>query len=232
MSIKLAKDEKIVRTYDYATSSTKGLASSASSKTLVITNKRIVHREAGHGSSNEFLNTSEMPLEAAKYVNTFYTKIGFPALLVFGIIFAIIALAGVIALPEDIKMLAVPFFFVAALFIVLFFVKKKLSFTCTIDTDTHITPAFSFSSTSGNSATNGVYSKLAKANKVKSIQINVDYHVAKQMADELGYVIMAAKNGDFDSVEAPVAVAKAEEVKVEEVKAEEVTEEIVTESAE
>ena len=227
MSIKLAKDEKIVRTYDYATSTSKGLSGSTSTKTLVVTNKRIIHREAGHGAGNESLNTSEMPVEAAKYINTFFAKVRFPIYLVLALIFALAGVALTVAIPDvDLQSIIwIPFLLMTVLFIVIFIFKKKLTFTCTIDTDTYITPAFTFSSFSGNTATKGLGFKYAKSNKTKSVKVIVNNHIARQMADELGYVIMAVKSGDFDLNEAPVAAAKVEEVKAEAV-------EEVTESAE
>lgn len=208
MSVQLAKDEKVLRTYDYATARKGGLASATVSKTLVVTNKRIIHREVGEGKNNEFLNTSEMPITSAKYVNTSYNKVGFPRFLIQAIVAAIIAVVLFIvsiAFGEDLEDAAgiVTFLgFIAlvmgAIFFFIYLKKKDYKFSCTIDTDTHITPAFSFASMSTDTRTNAYFKKAKKANKTTSLRIVVNAPIAKQMADELGYVIMSAINGDYN----------------------------------
>lgn len=208
MSVQLAKDEKILRTYDYATAKKGGLAGATVSKTLVVTNKRIIHREVGEGKNNEFLNTSEMPITSAKYVNTYYNKVGFPRFLIQAIVAAIIAVILFIvsaAFAEDLDDAAgiVTFFGVlalvfAAIFFFIYIKKKDYKFTCVIDTDTHITPAFSFASASTDTKTNAYFKKAKKANRTTSLKIVVNAPIAKQMADELGYVIMSAVNGDYN----------------------------------
>ena len=174
MSVQLAKDEKILRTYDYATAKKGGLAGATVSKTLVVTNKRIIHREVGEGKNNEFLNTSEMPITSAKYVNTYYNKVGFPRFLIQAIVAAIIAVILFIvsaAFAEDLDDAAgiVTFFGVlalvfAAIFFFIYIKKKDYKFTCVIDTDTHITPAFSFASASTDSPAVAIVGKAVENN--------------------------------------------------------------------
>lgn len=222
MSVQLAKNEKVVRSYDYATAQKGGLASTSITKSLVVTNKRIIHKEVGTGKNNEFVKTSEMPVSSAKYVNTYYQKLKFPIFLVWGIIFAVIALVAFLAIPEEIadfKALAFLPLILGVIFILVYIFKKQYIFVCTIDTDTHITPAFGFSSVSRNSKTDGITAVGKKGNKTTSIEVVINPETAKQMADEIGSVIMAAVNGDYDEEVAPVAAPLAMEVPVVEVEA-------------
>ena len=183
-----------------------GLAGSTASKTLVVTNKRIIHREIGEGTDNEFINTSEMPVKSAKYVNTYYNKVGFPIFLVLAIIFAITAVVSLIltfVMAEEMNqdpnpIMSFIFIILAVVFFIIYKEKKQYKFSCTIDTDTEITPAFTFASTTSNTKTNGIFRKAKKANATTAVRIVVNGAVAKEMADELGYVIMSAANGDYD----------------------------------
>ena len=258
MSIQLANGEKILRSYDYAQSQSKGLAGTDGSKTLVITNKRIIHKETIKGKKQSGTNMSEMPVKAAKYVRTSFKETRYPILLVIGIILAIAAVFCLIgsfssgsssrddnysnnsayssnyssssnnygsyssnygsssnnygsssnnnAKSSNDANVPLIFFFIfgviAAVFIVIYALKKTYAFSCSIDTDTHITKAFDFSSISGDSRTSGIFAAFRKANNSFYIKVKVNSEVAQQMADELGYVIAAAANGDFDQIAA------------------------------
>ena len=209
MSVQLAKNEKVIRSYDYATAQKGGLASTSITKSLVITNKRIIHKEVGTGKNNEFVKSSEMPVTAAKYVNTYYQKLKFPAFLVWGIIFAVIAVALFLAMPEEIKFAGALPLILGVIFILVYVFKKQFMFVCTIDTDTMITPVFGFSTMTRNSKTDSLTAAAKKGNKTTSIEVEVNNKVAKQMADEIGYIIMSAINGDYDEEAAPEVVAEA-----------------------
>ena len=211
MSIQLANDEKIIRQYEYATAQSWGLAATNRSKTLVVTNKRIIHKEVSEGTNTAAVNMSEMPVKAAKYVNTSFKRMGYPIFLVLAILFGIAsvfmlatAFGSVDANHEDeaVMMFVMAFFSAAfcAAFVVLYLKKKDYLFACTIDTDTHITPAFGVSSMSGSSRTRGIFHFFGSANKSFAIKVKVNSEVAQQMANELGYIVAAAANGDFDEV--------------------------------
>ena len=204
MSVQLAKNEKVLRSYDYATAQKGGLASVSITKSLVVTNKRIIHKEVGTGRNNEFIKTSEMPISSAKYVNTYYQKLKFPVFLVWGIILAVLAVVLFLAMPDDFKATGVLPLLLGVAFILIYVFKKQYIFVCTLDTDTHITPVFGFSSVSRNSKTDAINAVGKKGNKTTSIEVVVNPEVAKQMADEIGYVIMSAVNGDYDEEAAPV----------------------------
>ncbi len=238
MSIQLASDEKILRSYDYAESKAKGLGATKGSKTLVITNKRIIHKEKIEGKKSSGSNTSEMPISAAKYVRTNFKETRYPILLVLGILFALVAFIVLIASGKSGDAATagaaasatakaastaasnangggnaaiVPFLIllaIAAVCIIVYLKKKTYTFACSIDTDTHITNAFGFSSVSGDSRTAGLFAMFRKANNNFYIKVKVNAEVAQQMADEMGYIIAAAANGDFDEVEAPCEAAE------------------------
>lgn len=208
MSVQLAKNEKVVRSYDYATAQKGGLAATSITKSLVVTNKRIIHKEVGTGRNNEFVATSEMPITSAKYVNTYFQKLKFPIFLIWGIIFSLIAVVLFLALPEemeDFKAVALLPLTLGIIFILVYVFKKQYTFVCSIDTEAYITPVFGFSTMTRNSKTDKVTKSANKHNKTTSIEVTVNPEVAKQMADEIGSVIMAAINGDYDDEIAPVA---------------------------
>ncbi len=199
MAVKLVNGERILKSYDYAESKSKGLAGSKGSKTLVVTNRRIIHYEKNEGKGTSGTNVSEMPIEAAKYIRTSFKETRYPILLVFGIL---IALVGILLafLSEAI----IPFIIcavVATIFILIYAFKRTYAFACSIDTNTHITNAFGFSSISGDSRTAGLFSMFRQANKSFYIKVKVNSTAAQEMAEELGYIIAAAANGDFDEAE-------------------------------
>ena len=199
MSVQLSNGEAIIRTYDYATAQSRGLASSTRSKTLIITNKRIIHKEVSDGVNTSSVNMSEMPIKAAKYIRTSYKKTGYPILIVLAVIFGLMAISLLVATKQIVGFL-IPAA-LAALCVFIYINKKDYAFACSIDTDTHITNAFNFSSVSGSSRTSGIFAAFGSANKSFSIKVKVKSDVAQQMANELGYIIAAAANGDFECAE-------------------------------
>lgn len=212
MSVQLIKNEKILRSYDYASSHSKGLGAVNGSKTLIITNKRIIHKETVSGGKGLGLNISEMPVEKAKYIHTGLKVTRYPALLALGILFVFVALAALLAggsldLPPVIAIIPVA---LAVVCFIVFALKKTYMFTCSIDTDTHITNAFGFSSVSGDSVTKGIWSRAGRANKTFYIKVKVAPGVVEEMANELGSVIAAAANGDYDAITATDEIVAAE----------------------
>ena len=92
MSIKLANDEKIVKSYEYAGVSKLGIGNSASTtKTLTVTNKRIIHESVTTGMGTDCVSTQEIPVKSAKYVNVYYGMKSYSILLLMGILFMLIA---------------------------------------------------------------------------------------------------------------------------------------------
>ena len=210
MSVQLTKDEKILRSYEYATSNSRGLGATQGSKTLVITNKRIIHKETISGRKCSGTNMSEMPISAAKYVNTAFRVTRYPILFVLGCLFVFLAaamfvlfrfiLSQFIRIPTILCLIPL---LIAGICFLVYFLKKTYSFACSIDTDTRITSAFGFATVSGNSRTKDLFDMFRRANKNFYIDIEVNPEVTRQMAEEMGGIIAAAANGDFDLVDIP-----------------------------
>ena len=199
MSIRLSENEKIIKEYDYASVGLKGVANAShTSKSLTITNKRIIHREIGAGIGNEKIRTTEMPIEAAKYVDTFYGMKSFNFLLILGVLLSLVALVALVGLPGMAKLVAFVLFAVlAAVCFIIYKFKKEYVITCNISTDTRVTPAFRCSSMSGSTISGRLTAALKRANRrmTINIRVKVDKDVAKAMADELGSIIADAQAG-------------------------------------
>ncbi len=187
MSIQLSQGEKIVREYQYA--KTKKLFTTTED-TLIVTNKRIVHRREGHGFGSETVANSEMPIKNAKYVNTSYGLKSLTPLLILGIIWALIGLFLLVSGGGVIGFITlIP----AAIFIIIYFVKKIYSCTCVISSETRIVPAFSL-----GTITYGLFGRKT-GNGGMLLKIQVNNTVAKVLAEEIGAVIADVNNGVYDS---------------------------------
>lgn len=199
MSIKLAENEKVVRTYDYATQKGFKIGSAAfAGKSLIVTNKRVVHVETSHTTGGKSINTQQMPVSAAKYVSTSYNMKPYPIFLVLGLIIAIFSIVGAIALEMPPLFAGLIF---AAIFILIFCFKKDLVLSCSFETDTRITHAFGCSTKNGNSVTKGFFRFFRKHDRNLAtiyVSVKVNREVAEAMAEELGAVIMAAAAGEYD----------------------------------
>ncbi len=206
MSIKFAENEKVIRTYDYATQKGFKIGSAAfAGKSLVVTNKRIVHVETSHMTGGRTITTQQMPVEAAKYVSTSYSMKPYPIFLVLAIVIALLGIVGAIALEMPALFAAlIP----AAIFFLIFCFKKDLVLSASFETDTRITHAFGCSTKNGNSLTKGFFRFFRKRdNNLATIYVSVKVNreVSERMAEELGAVIMAAAAGEYDSVPAAAA---------------------------
>ncbi len=203
MSVKLANGEKLIRNYEYGTVDVKGIGkSSGAHRTLIVTNRRIIHQETSVGKGSERISTSEMPIKSAKYVNTFYGMKSYPILIVLGVIFALVALITLFASEGGAAKIIglIVFGAIAALCFIVYARKKDYTLTCSIDSESYVTHVLNFSTKSGNSLTRGLFSFLRKADRsnVINVKVSVNKDVAKQLAEELGSIVTAAANGDYD----------------------------------
>ncbi len=203
MSVKLANGEKLIRNYEYGTVDVKDIGkSSGAHRTLIVTNRRIIHQETSVGKGTERISTSEMPIKSAKYVNTFYGMKSYPILIVLGVIFALVALITLFASEGGAAKIMglIVFGAIAALCFIVYARKKDYTLTCSIDSESYVTHILNFSTKSGNSLTRGLFSFLRKADRsnVINVKVSVNKDVAKQLAEELGSVVTAAANGDYD----------------------------------
>ena len=193
MSLILASDEKIIREYEYASMGTLGVGrSSETYKKLIITNKRIVHQEHASGVGMERYSATEMPVDKAKYVDTYYGMKSYTILLVMGIIFALAGLVTLIArIPAVVLGIALVF---ALIFILLYVFKKDYMVCFNIKTDGFVNPVMHASSRAGNSVTRGLRRNLRAADDAMTINIKIRVHKeeAKALAEELGMAILEA----------------------------------------
>ena len=193
MSLILASDEKIIREYEYASMGTLGVGrSSETYKKLIITNKRIVHQEHASGVGMERYSATEMPVDKAKYVDTYYGMKSYTILLIMGIIFA---LAGLVTLIAGIHAVVLGVALVFALIFILLYVFKKDYMVCfNIKTDGFVNPVMHASSRAGNSVTRGLRRNLRAADDAMTINIKIRVHKeeAKALAEELGMAILEA----------------------------------------
>ena len=213
MSIQLAKDEKVIKAFDYATVGyNRKLAKYTTYKSLIVTNKRVVHEAVCEARSNEVILRQEMPVADAKYVNTAMGKTCNPAMLVLTVIFAILA-AVAFALPAlgvltNAKLVMTIIGGVCALLAVIFLLSYILSHKamviCSISTDHPICPVIGFGSVEGEEASDKS-DKKKKSSKKPTIEIHVNRAVAKEIANELGAAILNAIAYDPNEEIAPEA---------------------------
>ena len=208
MSIKLANDEKIVKSYEYAGVSKLGVGNSAgTTKKLIVTNKRIIHEAITTGMGTDCVSTQEIPVKSAKYVNVYYGMKSYAALLVMGFVFVLIALFSLItsAAGGDMEVgapLFLVFFIFGVIFMILWKFVKNYVVTCTILTDSIIMPTMHLSSRAGSTLTRRARGALAAADNTATInvQVKVNKDVAKAMAEELGAVLHDVIDGHYDDV--------------------------------
>ena len=185
-------------------------------KSLIVTNKRVVHEAVCETRGNEVILRQEMPVTDAKYVNTTMGKTSTPAFLVLTVIFAILAAVAYVlpmfVLP-NLKMIltlvAAACGLLAVIFLVAFIVSHKAMVVCSISTDHPICPAIGFASIESE-LTSDVSDKKKKSKK-PTIEIRVNRAAAKDLANELGAAILNAIAYDPNEEIAP----EAEETEVE-----------------
>ena len=82
MSVQFAKDEKVIKSFNYANvgyNRKKGQYDTF--KSLIVTNKRVIHESVNDKRHNEVIIRQEMPVADAKYVKTTMGKTSNPAYL-------------------------------------------------------------------------------------------------------------------------------------------------------
>ena len=197
MSVQFARDEKVIKSFNYAnTGYNKKKGQYDTFKSLIVTNKRVIHESVNDKSYNEIILRQEMPVADAKYVKTTMGKVSNPLYLLQALLFAVIAVAAVVVSTLDFaEKFYVLFLVLAAPFAILTFVKlaayfasraKIVSFS--IYTDHVVTPVISTAAVEAN--TDDTQSKKSKSEPTLQIQVNAD--VAREIADGLGAAILDA----------------------------------------
>jgi len=244
MSVQFAKDEKIIKSFNYATvgyNRRKGQYDTF--KSLIVTNKRIIHESVNDKRCNEIILRQEMPVADAKYVKTTMGKTSNPAYLLQALLFAIIAAAAVFVSTLDFaEKFYVLFLVLAAPFAILTFVKLAAYFSSrakivsfSIFTDHVVTPVICTAAVeTENKETEG----KKNTKKDPSLEIRVNADVAREIADGLGAAILDAINykeeAPAQEVEEAIpafATVETEDTPVDatETEAEEETEEVAEE---
>lgn len=233
MSVKFAKDEKVIKSFDYATVGyNKRKGQYDTFKSLIVTNKRVIHESVNDKRNNEIILRQEMPVADAKYVKTTMGKTSNPAYLLQALLFAIIAAAAVFVSTLDFaEKFYIAFLVLAAPFAVLTFVKLAAYFSsCTkvvsfsIFTDHVVTPVIC---TAAVEAENKETEGKKNTKKDPSLEIRVNADVAREIADGLGAAILDAINYKEEAPveEAIPAYAEIEDAPIDAPEEEEVVEE-------
>ena len=255
MSIKLSKNEKIIKSFDYATEGYHKKTSRFDTfKSLIVTNKRVIHEEvcerrAGKGT----VIRNEMPVGDAKYLSTAVNKTSRPGFIVAAVIFALLAVIAFVlpslnVIPEDVmEMIGTYLTIVGGMFALIalvcllnYFASRKTLIMCRISSDHAVYPVMGFVSLSGEVNTDNDSNKKKKRKKEsdqgKTLEIRVNAAVARELVDELGAVILDGVEYDPASEEVveevPAETEEIEAVADEEVFVEEAVEEATEEATE
>ena len=241
MSVQLSKDEKVIRSFTYATLGyNKKKNKYDTFKSLIVTNKRLIHEAIRETRSNELILRQEMPVADAKYIKTVMGRSFSPQLLVQAIIYAVIAVVIALLATFDFAekffvvflILAAPFLFVAIKKLIDYFASFSNIVSFSIFTDHPVTPVMTTAAVevNNNENTDGA---PRKAKNEPSLEIRVDANVARQIADGLGAAILnaVAYNGEDLEVEETLNIAPLEEA-AELMEAEEAVEEAEVETEE
>ena len=214
MALVFAKDERVVKSYDYATvSTTKGLSEDREVKSLIITNKRIIHR----CSSHEHIVQSEMPITKATYFECAYQSVRNPGTLFLCILFLVLgvgAFVGMNFIPLEVipyefmdKMIYLPVALLAIslLFLIVWLVTKKGAINCIFSTDGMVQPVMQVAS----NPLVDLLKNFSKKQKGK-VKVVVDAQACAGMVDELGAVLMNIQAEQEKKSEAPVVIVQTE----------------------
>lgn len=242
MSLKFAKDEKVIRSFTYAaTGYNKKKDTYDTFKSLIVTNKRVIHESVCEKRGNEVILRQEMPVADAKYVKTTMGKTSTPKFLLLALLFAVIAVGvAFVSTLEAVVQFNFVFWILAAPFAVLAIVKLCNYFaSCTkivslsIFTDHIVTPVIYSAAIETNTDENA----KKKTKNEPALEIRVNTSIAREIADGLGAAILDATN--YVEEAAPVAetqesvpafaTVETQEIPVDEPAVEEETAEVVEE---
>ena len=203
MSVQLAKDEKVIKSFNYAAVGyNKKKGHHDTFKSLIVTNKRVIHEAVREKRSNELIIRQEMPVADAKYVKTTMGKTCAPELLVQAIVFfAITAIAIVLSTLDFAEKFPFVFWILAAPLAILGIIKLVgyfSSFSAVVSfgifTDHIITPVMNFAAVENTEANADDDERYGRRNKKKepTLEIRVNTDVARDIANGLGAAILDA----------------------------------------
>lgn len=202
MTLKLAKNEIIIKRFDYTTRKIKN-----SKRSLIVTNKRIISEIMDRNS----VMRKEIPVSEAEYISTSYANTK-SSLLAF-ILFLILAIvAGIVGWKVELPVpymnyglygLAGLFLLLACIMLGKFFKNRAASVEITISGKKMETQVFSLGS-----------SNMSSKSKAKDLKIQIDRNQSIAMVNELGAVLIDVRNQSLDELHGGTKEEKApEEVK-------------------
>ena len=197
MAIQFAKDEKVIKSFNYAAAGyNKKKGTHEAFKNLIVTNKRVIHEAVRDSRGNEIILRQELPVTDAKYIKTTMGKTSSPKFLVQANIFAFFTIASVVVSLLEFASKFQFVFWLAAVILGVFAIVKLVEFfksmstivSFSIYTDHTITPVLTTTEEDGN------YEKNADGKKknTPALEIRVNGSVAREIADGLGAAILDA----------------------------------------
>ncbi len=203
MSVQYAQGEKIFAQYDYATFGYhKKTAEYTMAKSLIVTNRRVIHQEVSNQKGKKSIVRKQIPLDRAQFVDVSTSRLSKPGFLVMALIFAIVAVAayfvGTVPAVTDAMgsfsilpsigagVLGV----IALICLISYFSSFRTYLAVSIDVDCEIHNGIDFTSKAVNMSKKKNDARTAGKNLQLNLQ--VDKKVAVQIADELGAVILDA----------------------------------------
>ena len=225
MSVQFAKDEKVIKSFNYAAVGyNKKKGHPDTFKSLIVTNKRVIHEAVREKRSNELIIRQEMPVADAKYVKTTMGKASSPELLVQAIVFFVIAALAIVVSTFDFAekfrfvfwALAVPFVVLGVIKLAGYFSSLTAVVSFAIYTDHIITPVMNFAAVENSEANADDDDQYGKKSKKKepSLEIRVNTDIARDIANGLGAAILDAIAYKEEPVVAPVAPAEEEQLAI------------------
>lgn len=218
MSIQFSQNETVVRKFDYATLGYRKKSDSyAVARSLIVTNKRVIHQDVCEQLGKDLIVRREMPIEHAKFVDIRMARSSKVSLLIWSIVLAVLAVVAYLgnSLRESLEFLAkvpaVLFVGIAAGFaafalalLIAYFGSRRMMLSCTVSTDGMIQPVLSNTVVDESLKPKKVY----KAAKQMQLDIRINKRAAKELADGLGAAIIDAMDMNRRA-EASVACAVA-----------------------
>ena len=244
MSLKLAQDEKVIRSFTYAaTGYNRKKDTYDTFKSLIVTNKRLVHESVCEKRGNEVILRQEMPVADAKYVKTTMGKTSEPKYLLLTLLFAVLAIGvAFVSTLEAVAQFSFVFWILAAPLAVLAIVKLSNYFASrsnvvsfSVFTDHVVTPVIYSTAIETHTDENA----KKKTKNEPALEIRVNTSIAREIADGLGAAILDATNyveeatqvAEIQESVPAFATVETEVLPVDEPAAEENTAEEVVEEA-
>lgn len=211
MSIKLARNETVIKEYNYATT-TEGLFNKRETKnTVIVTDKRIIKRDVCEKSGYEKVENNEIAIGAVTGVTAKASSSFKFIFLVLGIIFGIAGFFMVTGsfysetrydyeLSKTITENKVNFgsllfaliFLALAAFLIYKFVTSRMN---VLICDFTVADRTNVAMSAGSASYNSIFSRFFISGRSKFVRIVVDAAIAKEFVDEIGSIILDVQNG-------------------------------------